>query len=303
MPELPEVETIKRDLISKVLGKKAVKMQVKLPRILLGKPPRGFSRLFKNQVLQQVHRRGKYLVFEWEKEAFIVHLGMTGQLMAWDIKNAGKVQKVRSKENTLRTVTGMELAKVPLKDKHTHMILEWEGGGGLFFRDVRTFGKIIYVPNKDWKGHARIAKLGPEPIGLHVSRFLKERFPIQNKCTIKAHLLNQAFLAGLGNIYCDESLFLSKIHPETPAFELSQEQWTILVKNAQKVLKKGIRNAGTTFSDYRTPSGSKGSNQERLLVYGRGGESCKKCKEILVKTVVAQRGTVFCPKCQRYKIP
>jgi formamidopyrimidine-DNA glycosylase len=301
MPELPEVETVKRGLIPKILGKKIARVQVKLPRILLGKTPQGFSRLFKNQVLLEIHRRGKYLIFEWEKEAFIVHLGMTGQLMAWEAKDVAKIQKVKSQANILKTVTGMELSKVPLKDKHTHMVLEWEGGGGLFFRDVRTFGKIIYTPNKNWDIHPRIAKLGPEPIGLKITAFLKTQFPIKNKRTVKAHLLDQAFIAGLGNIYCDEALFLSKIHPETPTFELSQEQWITLLKNSQQVLKKGIRNAGTTFSDYRTPSGDKGSNQERLLVYGRGGEPCKKCEDVLVKTVVAQRGTVFCPRCQKYK--
>ncbi len=166
------------------------------------------------------------------------------------------------------------------------------------FRDPRTFGKIIFIPGHEWKNHARIRKLGDEPLDLKIEPFLKKNFPAESRRSIKALLLDQSFLAGVGNIYADEALFASSIHPKKIVAHVNPAERTRLLEEVKNVLRKGIKYQGTTFSDYRQPDGSNGSNFERLMVYGRGGKPCRTCGTTLIKTLVAQRGTVFCPKCQ-----
>ena len=196
-------------------------------------------------------------------------------------------------------MTGLQKAKgVHPVDKHTHLILHLEGGERILFRDPRTFGKIFLVPGRAWPGHPRLAILGAEPLDVKIKAFLAESFPSASARPVKALLLDQSFLAGVGNIYADEALFRSGIHPGTPVKDLEPEQRASLLEAVKTVLRKGIRNQGTTFSDYRKPDGSQGDNFERLQVYGRGGEPCRKCGSVLRKSVVAQRGTVHCPACQ-----
>ncbi|MDB5049880.1 MAG: formamidopyrimidine-DNA glycosylase Fpg [Fibrobacteres bacterium] len=295
MPELPEVETIVRMLIPSVEGKRIEKAELRLGRMLLDMDPGNFSSALKGQGVSRILRRGKYIVIELADCSLVIHLGMTGQLTfspADYVENAGFV----------RTVTGLEKPKgVHPVDKHTHLILWLENGERVLFRDPRTFGKIFLVPGRDWPRHPRLSILGEEPLELRVKSFLKKSFPAASARPIKALLLDQSFLAGVGNIYADEALFKSGIHPQSRVRDLREPEQVRLLEAVKEVLRKGIRNNGTSFSDYRKPDGTEGSNQERLQVYGRGGEPCRSCRTILKKSLVAQRGTVHCPTCQGKK--
>ncbi|MEO6098125.1 MAG: bifunctional DNA-formamidopyrimidine glycosylase/DNA-(apurinic or apyrimidinic site) lyase [Fibrobacteria bacterium] len=292
MPELPEVETIVRMLIPNVEGKRIATADLRLGRMLLGMAPKAFADALAGQSIVRILRRGKYIVVELEDCALVIHLGMTGQLTfspADFVENPGFI----------RSITGLQRPKgVHPVDKHTHLILNLAGGERVLFRDPRTFGKLFLTPGGEWAVHARLRILGVEPLTLKIPGFLKKNFPLAGSRPIKALLLDQSFLAGVGNIYADEALFRSGIHPQVSARDLDLAAMTRLLKAVKEVLRKGIRNRGTSFSDYRKPDGSEGANQGRLMVYGRGGEPCRTCGAVLEKSLVAQRGTVHCPSCQ-----
>ncbi len=291
MPELPEVETIRRGL-EPICGRRIQSAEFGLPRLILGAKAGELTRRLQGRRIEAVLRRGKYLVLELDRDSLIFHLGMTGQVT---FAPAHAAEDARF----LRTVTGLQKALgVHPVDAHTHAILHLDGGGRMQFRDPRTFGKIIFISGPDWKIHPRIKKLGEEPLDLKIESFLKNNYPAASRRSIKALLLDQSFIAGVGNIYADEALFASGIHPKKLVASVNPAERTRLLKEVKNVLRKGIRYQGTTFSDYRKPDGSNGDNYERLMVYGRGGKPCRVCGTILVKTLVAQRGTVFCPSCQ-----
>lgn len=292
MPELPEVETIVRMLTPHVEGKRIETAELRLARMLLGVSAGNFAAALKGRKVERILRRGKYIVVESSDCTLVIHLGMTGQL-TWS--PSGHIEKA----GFVRTITGLEKPKgVHPVDKHTHLILHLEGGERVLFRDPRTFGKIILIPGRDWSNHPRLSILGEEPLDLRVPSFLKKNFPAASARPVKALLLDQSFLAGVGNIYADEALFRSGIHPKTLVRDLADTDRARLLEAVKAVLRKGIRNSGTSFSDYRKPDGSEGSNYERLKVYGRGGEPCRACGTVLEKSLVAQRGTVHCPGCQ-----
>lgn len=292
MPELPEVETIRRALVKPLEGRRIASAELRLPRLLLGFPAADFAAKLQGQTIRRVVRRGKYLVLELSKDSLIVHLGMTGQLTH---------ASMHAEENPrfLRTVTGLQKPEgAHPVDKHTHLLLHFAGESRLMFRDPRTFGKLVLVPGKAWAEHPRLRKLGPEPLEMKALDVAKT-FPLHSIRPIKALLLDQEFLAGVGNIYADEALFLAGVHPRRKVKSLKPAERTKLLEAVKTVLRKGIKYQGTTFSDYRKPDGGKGDNYERLMAYGRGGRPCRTCGETLRKTVVAQRGTVFCPRCQK----
>lgn len=292
MPELPEVETIVRLLAPHVEGKRIESAVLRLPRILLAPAPASFPGLLAGRRVRRVFRRGKYILLDLEESTLVVHLGMTGQL-------THSPAEFREDTGFIRTVTGLEKARgVHPVDKHTHLILTLEGGERVLFRDPRTFGKLFLVPGAEWPSHPRLRILGEEPLDLPVKAFLARGFPADSARPIKALLLDQSVLAGVGNIYADEALFRSGIHPATPVRDLGPVRVAALLNAVKAVLRKGIRYNGTSFSDYRKPDGGEGDMYERLQVYGRGGLPCRNCRAVLLKSVVAQRGTVHCPVCQ-----
>ena len=283
-------------MVEPLTGRRILLAGLRLPRLLLGFPAADFSAKLKGQKIRAVIRRGKYLVLELDKYALIVHLGMTGQLTAAS-------RDATENPNFHKTVTGLQKpVGVHPVDKHTHLILHLDQGGRLLFRDPRTFGKLVLVPGHKWREHPRLSKLGPEPLEMKIAEVVPT-FPKDSIRPVKALLLDQEFLAGVGNIYADEALFLAGIHPRRKVKTLKPAEKTVLLKAVQSVLRKGIKYQGTTFSDYRKPDGGKGGNYERLMVYGRGGMPCRICGTTLHKTVVAQRGTVFCPLCQPLASP
>lgn len=291
MPELPEVETIRRALVEPLTGRRILSADLRLPRLLSGFPPDDFSARLKGQTIRAVIRRGKYLVLELGPDALILHLGMTGQVTAAP-RDVGETPDFHT------TVTGMQKpVGVHPVDKHTHLILHLDKGARLLFRDPRTFGKLLLTPRRSWHEHPRLHKLGPEPLDMKTAAVART-FPQDSVRSVKALLLDQTFLAGVGNIYADEALFRAGIAPTRKVKDLKTAEKLLLLKAVRAVLRKGIKYQGTTFSDYRKPDGGKGDNYERLMVYGRAGFPCRVCGTILRKTVVAQRGTVFCPACQ-----
>ena len=283
MPELPEVETIRRGLVKACLGHRVKRATLHLDRLFEGGFFRRFQRKVRGQHLIDTHRSGKYIILEFSGELFlIIHLGMSGRLFFTDPRD--------------RRRAGSQKA-FPL-DKHVHFTLDFGDRTRLVFRDPRTFGRLIY-PESPWQRHPRIHRLGVDP--LSISRFLpfyKKHWPKKSRRSVKALLLDQGFLAGLGNIYADEALFQGGIHPATLAYRISRQEAVQLLRGIKMVLKRGLENRGTTFSDYRQLRGEKGGNQNHLRVYGRRGKPCIRCGGILVKEIIAQRGTTFCPHCQ-----
>ncbi len=292
MPELPEVETIVRLLAPGIEGKRILSADLRLPRLLLGSDPGDFNPRLEGLRLERIVRRGKYIILELPGLSLVVHLGMTGQL-TYAPPDASE------KPGFYRTVTGMQKALgVHPIDKHTHLIVRWEDGSRVLFRDPRTFGKLFLIEGRDWMRHPRLRILGEEPLTLRIEPFLAKHYPDGSARSIKALLLDQSFLSGVGNIYADEALFRSGIHPARKVKDVKPLQRPLLLQAVKDVLRAGIKNSGTSFSDYRKPDGTQGSNFERLQVYGRGGQPCRKCGAVLRKTGIAQRGTVFCPRCQ-----
>jgi formamidopyrimidine-DNA glycosylase len=266
MPELPEVETITRELNARVRNRIIAAIHVFWSRTLQN-PTDEFVRLLAGKKIIRVSRRGKYIFVHCSDSIlFSIHLRMTGKIV------------FRLTEN---------------EKKHLRIEIDFSDGSALYFIDPRKFGKMKLWPS----GQPILAELGPEPLEpstvLQVLRQLKTARPI------KTVLLDQKILAGLGNIYADEALFLSGIHPLTPASLLKKIEQKKLSLAIPEILKQAIDRKGTTLRDYRTTRNSSGENQDHLSVYGRFGRPCPECRNPIRKTRIAGRSSHFCPVCQR----
>ncbi len=293
MPELPEVETIRIGLAGTVLGKTISKVKIRNRRIVVRPQPGRWSQALKAQTIRRVSRRGKFLVFTTDRYQLLVHLGMTGQLTYWD------KTEINDQRFFVHPLTGLQKAQQHAVDKHTHLSLYFTDGNAMHYRDIRQFGKWRLYLLEDFKEAKEYWSLGIEPLTPHYSwtRFLgglKGR-----KSRIKSLLLNQHFLAGLGNIYVDEALFEAGLHPLRRCDSLTEEEKRKLFRAVPRVLKRGLKYGGTSFQNYLNASGEAGSNQEHLRVYGRSGEPCRRCRNPVSRTIVSQRSSHFCPQCQR----
>jgi formamidopyrimidine-DNA glycosylase len=272
MPELPEVETIRLTLKPKLIGRTIVKGEVHWAKLIQDQAVDDFLKKICNQIITNLDRRGKYLLFYFESGlALTVHLRMTGQLIVEPASSSPA--------------------------KATYMQLTLDDGNELRFRDQRKFGRVMLF-------HANhppdaLGKLGPEPLA---DDFTIQRLTAQlshRRIAIKKALLDQETIAGIGNIYADEALFLAGIHPARLVSSLSSEELEKLYHAIRQVLSEGIRNRGTTKRDYRDGNGNSGSNQEKLKVYDRKGLTCVHCGNMIVKMNFGGRGTHFCPICQK----
>jgi formamidopyrimidine-DNA glycosylase len=280
MPELPEVETIRRVLQDVLPGRRIQGVDLRKLKMLRGYPRDAFVSGLQQRTIVNIERRGKFLLLRLDRKALVVHLGMTGQIFA-----------------CAEGECSPRLETLHLPDKHTHLILDLSENTRLYFRDMRMFGRYALL---DKEAEAPLfARLGPEPLDPGFSaRRLHEKTRGRN-ISVKAFLLDQKTVAGVGNIYADESLFRAGLLPQTAASRLTADQVKTLHRSLRKVLREAIFSGGTTLSDYLDPRHQKGSFQWKLHVYGRAGESCYRCGSAIVKSVVAQRGTHWCPKCQR----
>jgi formamidopyrimidine-DNA glycosylase len=291
MPELPEVETIRLGLLGRVCNKRIEQVEIRCKRIILRPQPHEMVAALGGQMIRDIQRRGKFLLFKFDELRLLVHLGMSGQLTYWD-KNQ------RNDESFFVTVTGLQQAFQHAVDKHTHVSFYFADGNAMHYRDIRQFGKWRLYRSEAFHEAREFWQLGLEPFDKSYTRprFL-ERFH-NRKLRIKSLLLNQTFVAGVGNIYADEALFEAGIHPERRAHSLSAVEKQRLFRAIPKVLRRGLKHGGTSFQNYFNADGGAGTNQETLRVYGREGEKCRRCRTPIMRIVVSQRGTHFCPRCQ-----
>ena len=271
MPELPEVETVKNGLIKKVKGRKIIKAKVLWNGIIAYPDKEEFINEIKNQTINDIGRRGKFLMFILDDYYLISHLRMEGKYFIKEPKE--------------------ELSK------HDHVIFSLDNNKELRYNDTRKFGKM-YLVKKDELSKTPIAKLGKEPWDKELTtKYLKEK--LNKKKAIKTLLLDQEIITGIGNIYADEILFLSKINPETNGANLSTKNLQSIIDNTRRVLEKAIEKGGTTIHTYTSVDGITGLFQQELLVHGKKDLPCPNCKTLIVKTTVNTRGTYYCPKCQK----
>ena len=275
MPELPEVETIARSLRPKLTGLTFAGARVLLPKIVAAPTDSAvFEALLAGKRITEVSRRGKYLLLTLSGDYVLAfHLRMTGSLI-------------------------LCRADEPAK-KHTHIVMELENGRHLRYADPRQFGRVWLLPAKEMARLAGFKDLGPEPFDpvfteAYLVNALKRRHT-----RIKPLLLDQTFVAGLGNIYTDEALYRAGIEPETKASAISARAAKKLRESILSVLQEGIDNRGSSIRDYIDGEGEPGNFQNLLRVYGKEGAQCQKCGTIIKRKKVGARGTFFCPKCQR----
>lgn len=273
MPEMPEVEQVRKTLAPHIEGKKILAVDIYLARMLQHPTPEEFISSVTGATIEKIGRKGKYLVLELDQQKkLVVHLRMTGALIAQ---------------------TSDKAAPPYAKFKFT-----LSGGVNLWFTDIRTFGVIYLVRDNDYYNEG-FETLGPEPLSEGFNSEYLAPLAAKAKKPVKNFILDQKIIAGLGNIYADECLALSGIMPTRLANSLSAQELEELCKAINAVIAQGIRNRGTTFRDYKDGEGNKGDNQNHLLVYSRGGKPCKKCGAILKQIKVGGRGTVYCELCQK----
>ena len=271
MPELPEVETVKNGLKTKVLNKKITNCKVLYEGIIAYPDKNTFINQIKNQTINDIKRRGKFLVFNLNDYYLISHLRMEGKYF---------IKKTTEPLN-----------------KHDHVIFTLNDNEELRYNDTRKFGKMHLV-KKDELNITPISKLGLEPWDESLTKeYLKEK--LNKKKAIKTLLLDQTIITGIGNIYADEILFLSKINPETLGINLTNKNLNDIIDNTRITLEKAIKSGGTTIHSYTAVDGIHGKFQQELLVHNKKSSPCPTCKTEILKIVVNGRGTYYCPKCQK----
>ncbi|MBM3801557.1 MAG: bifunctional DNA-formamidopyrimidine glycosylase/DNA-(apurinic or apyrimidinic site) lyase [Acidimicrobiia bacterium] len=291
MPELPEVETIRLGLLRHVCNHRIERVEIRCNRIVLRPKPNELAAALGGQSIRGIERRGKFLVFVFDEYRLLVHLGMSGQLTYWD-------RSRKDDDRFVVTVTGLQQARQHPVDKHTHISFYFGDGKAMHYRDIRQFGKWRLYRVEEFHEAKEFWQLGPEPFGsAYTYSNFQERI-LSRKLPIKSLLLNQRFVAGVGNIYADEALFEAGIHPQRLAHSLSDKEKRRLFKTIPKVLRRGLRQGGTSFQNYFNADGEAGNNQETLRVYGREGKKCHRCRTAIQRIVVGQRGTHFCANCQ-----
>ncbi len=272
MPELPEVETVRRHLEPILLGARIERAEIVDPRLTRPFDPRQVMLELDGERFTELDRRGKYLLFRFDGgRTLVVHLRMTGSF------SHGSV--------------------LP-EDPYRRATLWLDRGPMIGYRDVRRFGTWLLLEPGEEPGYLA-ARLGPEPLSASFTTARLEAILEQRRAPVKAVLLDQRRLAGVGNIYADEALWRAGVRPRRPAGELDPEEVARLHRAVRHVLRKGIERQGSSLRDYVTPDGERGAMQDEFQVYGRGGEPCPRCGTPIERSVVGGRGTWSCPRCQR----
>jgi formamidopyrimidine-DNA glycosylase len=272
MPELPEVETVRTQLEPVLTGRRFVRVEIHDSRLVRPYEPAEVAAELEGERVAAVERRGKYVIVRFESDrVLLIHLRMTGSLR--------------------HSRTGLR------EDPHRRAVVRLDDGSDVAYRDVRRFGTWLVLEPGALAPYLA-TRLGDEPLdALFTTARLGERLA-KRRAPIKAALLDQRTLAGLGNIYVDEALWRARIHPLRPAESIDRVELRRLHKAIRATLEAGIARQGSTLRDYALPDGSSGSMQNEFKVYGRGGEPCDRCGTPIAKTKVGGRGTWFCPTCQ-----
>lgn len=273
MPELPEVETVRRGLEKLIIGSKIIDVQLLYPKVITGDGQQFITGVM-NTEFKQIDRRGKYLLLRLSNNHTIVsHLRMEGQY----------------------SVESLET--VPYK--HTEIVFELSDKRALFYNDTRRFGRMALTTTGFENTEVpSLSKLGPEPTEEQLTLSYMKAIFSKSRRPVKTFLLDQTQIAGIGNIYADEVLWQSKIHPKTPANVLDEVQLSVLRANIISEIKRAIKHHGTTVHSFSNVFGEVGKFQNELQAYGHAGEPCLRCNTPMVKIKVGQRGTTFCPFCQ-----
>lgn len=300
MPELPEVETIRRDLERRIVGKKIKAVEVRDKKVISfssvilseAKDPFSFGSFLRGQKFAKIERRGKLLAFLVAGEKYLlVHLKMTGQLIY-------KEKGVRNKEKMIAGGHKISEYDLQVPNKFTRAIFIFADKSQLFFNDMRRFGYMKIVDKKEkeriWREDFGIEPLTKDFKFQDFARLFKNR-----KTNIKALLLNQKLISGIGNIYADEACFCAGLLPWRKVASLKSIEIKKLFQCISQVLRVAIKNRGTSFSDFVDATGGQGGHYNFLKVYERAGNKCRRCGSIINKIRHAGRGTHYCPECQK----
>jgi formamidopyrimidine-DNA glycosylase len=277
MPELPEVETIRLALEPYVVGRTFARVDINDPRLVRPFEPLAVGAELEGERVAALERRGKYLIVRFESgRALLIHLRMTGSL-----RHVGAGGKLSD-------------------DPHRRAVVRLDDGSDVAYRDVRRFGTWLLLEPGELEPYLA-QKVGVEPLERgFTARGLAQRLQ-GRRAPIKAALLDQRTVAGLGNIYVDEALWRAGIHPLRPAESLDADEVAKVTRGVKEALRAGVRRQGASLRDYATPDGGRGSMQDRFNVYGRAGEPCHRCGTPVDKIRVGGRGTWYCPTCQRLR--
>ncbi len=269
MPELPEVETVCRTLKRQILNKKIINARVYWNNIIAYPSPEEFKKQIKNELINDIIRRGKFIMFELDNYYLLSHLRMEGKYF------------IRKKSDAL--------------EKHEHVTFLFDDDTELRYHDTRKFGKMYLIKKEDVYNVKPLVDLGLEPFDTNLSiNYLKNKF---KKKAIKTELLNQNIIAGIGNIYADEILFMCKINPYTMANSLSDKDYDNIIKYTRVILNKAIKKGGTTIKSYTSAEGVHGLFQNELLVHTK--KICPICNKPIIKEMIGGRGTYYCLNCQK----
>jgi formamidopyrimidine-DNA glycosylase len=273
VPELPEVETVRASLEPALVGRRFERVEITDPRLTRPLDPDEVAAELNGEVVQALERRGKYLVVRFRSgRVLLIHLRMTGSLGHHRNGNLDE-------------------------DPYRRAVVRLDDGSDVTYRDVRRFGTwLLLEPHEELP--YLTARLGEEPLGEGFTTGVLATRLHGRRAPVKAAILDQRAAPGMGNIYADEALWRARIHPLTPAGELTRAEIRRLQRGIRDALRAGIARQGTTLRDYRTPTGARGTMQDELRVYGRDGEPCLRCGTEIARTRVAGRGTWFCPSCQ-----
>ena len=273
MPETPEVITVAKKLKNKLLDRKIKSVKVLYPNMIEYPTVEEFKKGVSGQEIHDITTRGKWIVLTLDESYLLFHLRMEGKFF------------FRTKDDEI--------------NKHEHVIFTLDDDTELRFADVRKFAKIMLIPKDKIFTMKPYTELGLEPWDKNLTlAYLKDKFE-NKKMPIKTALLDQTIIAGIGNIYADEILFLSRINPLTKALDLTDKNLSDIIENTVKVLDKAVSEGGTTIRSYTSEEGVTGLFQNDLNVHQREHEKCRTCGSIIEKIRVGGRGTYFCPKCQK----
>ncbi|MDJ0786044.1 MAG: bifunctional DNA-formamidopyrimidine glycosylase/DNA-(apurinic or apyrimidinic site) lyase [Myxococcota bacterium] len=291
MPELPEVEVTRQRIAPAMLGRTIRKVHTTAPSYFFITGPAMLRRKLESRRVDALDRVGKYLVARLDDGSrLLLHLGMTGQLFSSDASS------LRLLSATARASLAPEEQRSFEPDEHTHLHLDFDDGGpDVYLRDVRKFGKVQWLACGEVC--ERLERLGTD--ALEITGEALFRASRGKKVAVKSMLLDQAILAGSGNIYTDEALFLAGVRPTRRAHRVTRKECEALAEGTRRVMRRSIETGGSSISDYVAPDGSDGAYQDERRVYARKGEPCLVCGTPIKRVVVGQRSSHYCPKCQR----
>jgi formamidopyrimidine-DNA glycosylase len=262
LPELPEVETVVRSIAPAITGRRIKEAHFYSKLVTRGNL-RSLAKSLRGSSIESIRRIGKHIVIKLDRGLLHLHLGMTGKLL-WNAEPGSYTRAVFRLDN-----------------------------GTLVYDDIRQFGRVNYSDRPP----ASLERLGPDALAIDFDSFFASLH--KHRCSLKSLLLNQQFVSGIGNIYADEILFAARIHPRTNASRLSKNRALKLYEEMGRILNTAIEHRGSSISDYVDSNGAKGGFQLLHRVYGKAGAACDRCGTTIARTVIAQRGTHYCPRCQR----